>query len=51
MSPLMSHAEIAAILGISRSAVWQIERRALRKLRAALLRRLGADWFAERGAP
>ena len=35
----MTHKEIAEVMGITRSAVWQIERRALLKLRRECKRR------------
>lgn len=35
----MTHGEIAVVLGVSSSAVWQIERRALWKLRRECKRR------------
>ena len=40
-----SQAEVAAILGVSRGRVYQIERKALAKLRPSLLLRLGPQFF------
>jgi hypothetical protein len=34
---LMSEAEIAKLWGVTRTAVWQVKRRALSKLRAAIV--------------
>ena len=34
---LVSHADIAAMLGISRKAVWETEQRAIRKIKQAIL--------------
>lgn len=36
----MTHDQIAIVLGLSRSRVWQIEQRALRKIRKAVTQRL-----------
>lgn len=43
----MSHAEIAAALGISRQRVEQLEKRALRKLRRGLERMFNSEDLAD----
>lgn len=49
-APGLTCAEIAPILGITRSRVWQIEQRAIRKLREGLLEDpYVREWIQEHG--